>query len=122
MGFKNGFSGFVVGFIAGFIAYPINEIYGLAIAIIAAGLISRGTVSGAISSAFLGALLPISTYLPSLYGAIQSNDISLLFALLLIVTRILNVSNLYFLFIAAVGGAIFGYIGNKTLTPKTETE
>ncbi len=122
MGFKSGLSGFIVGFIAGFIAYPINEIYGLAIAIIAAGLISRGVVSGAISSAFLGVLIPITTYLLSLYQSIQNNEIELIFALLLIVTRVINLSNAYYLIVSAIGGAIFGYIGNKLLTSKEESK
>lgn len=120
MGFKSGLAGLVVGFIAGFIAYPVNELYGLALAIIAAGLVSRGVFSGAFSSAILGVLVPMSNYLLALYIAIENKEIELMYALVLVVTRIINVFNIQLLIGAAIGGAIFGYIGKKTLSSPEE--
>ncbi|MCD6381265.1 MAG: hypothetical protein J7L50_02955 [Candidatus Odinarchaeota archaeon] len=111
MGVKSMFGGFFLGLATGFIAYTVNEMIGLGIGIVCAGLFAKGPFSGGFAGLFIGVALPALHYLITLL--MVGSEVDILYLLLLFVTRTINIYNLWMAIAGFVIGAVFGIVGNK---------
>ncbi|MHA1506702.1 MAG: hypothetical protein ACTSR0_05945 [Candidatus Asgardarchaeia archaeon] len=112
MGVKSMFGGFFLGLATGFIAYTVNEMIGLGIGMVCAGLFAKGIFSGGFAGFFVGIALPALHYVITLLMMVGT-EVNILYLLLLFVTRTINIYNLWMAIAGFIVGAIFGLIGNK---------
>ncbi|MHA1626308.1 MAG: hypothetical protein ACTSYT_00195 [Candidatus Asgardarchaeia archaeon] len=111
MGVKSMFGGFFLGLATGFIAYTVNEMVGLGIGIVCAGLFAKGIFSGGFAGLLTGVALPALHYIITLL--MMGTEVDILYLLILFVTRAINIYNLWMAIGGFIIGAIFGFVGNR---------